>query len=309
MKIVMRENRLLKMGFLLLLAIFFSGCGKRATPPEINFKDTVEIEEPLESQGNEISIGVGSMITPEEGHVYYKELLEYIGKKLGMRVKFVERETYAEINALLENGGIAVAFVCGGPYIRGHKDFGLELLVAPQVDGKAVYYSYIIVAKDSAIKQFEELNGKTFAFVDPLSNTGMLYPRYLLLRMGESPENFFKNVVYTYSHDNSIKAVAQGLVDAAAVDSLVWDYLDKRGSRYTTATKIIKVSEPFGIPPVVVSPKLNRDLKKKIKDILLNIHTQKEGKDILQGMFIEKFVEVNDSMYDGIRGIEKTSNK
>jgi len=122
-----------------------------------------------------------------------------------------------------------------------------------------------------------------------------------LFEFGQTPQNFFKEWLYTYSHDNSIKAVAQGIVDAAAVDSLIWDYLDKKGSKYTKETKIIKISEPYGIPPVVVRPGLEEDLKIKIKDILLNMHSDKEGKDILEGMFIDRFVEIDDSLYDTIR--------
>lgn len=308
-KIAVLKDKLSKTSLFFLLAISFIGCSQKVDLPEINFKDTVEIKEPLASEENEISICVGSMITPEEGYAYYKKLLEYIGKKLGMKVKFVERETYSETNALLESGDVAMAFVCGGPYIRGHKDFNLELLAAPQVGGKTVYYSYIIVAKNSSINRFEELKGKTFAFVDPMSNTGTLYPRYILYRMRESPESFFKKFIYTYSHDNSIKAVAEGIVDAAAVDSLVWDYLNNKNSHYTFATKIIKVSQPFGIPPVVASPKLSADLKRKIKGILLHIHEDEEGKEILRNMLIERFVEVDDSIYNGIREIEIIFNK
>lgn len=303
------KNKLSKSSLIFLLAISFTGCSQKVDLPEINFKDTVEIKEPLASGDSEISICVGSMITPEEGYAYYKKLLEYIGKKLGMKVKFVARETYSEVNALLESGDIAMAFVCGGPYIRGHKDFNLELLVVPQVGGKTVYYSYIIVAKNSSINRFEELKGKTFAFVDPMSNTGMLYPKYILYRTGESPKSFFKKFIYTYSHDNSIKAVAEGIVDAAAVDSLVWDYLNNKNSHYTFATKIIKVSKPFGIPPVVASPKLSPDLKRKIKEILLHIHEDEEGKEILRNMLIERFVEADDSIYNGIREMEKIFNK
>jgi len=243
------------------------------------------------------------MITPEEGYAYYKRLLDYLGRNLGMKVNFVEKRTYAEVNTLLKSGKIDVAFVCGGPYVDGYEEFGLELLVAPEIKGQPLYYSYIIVGKESEINSMEGLKGKVFAFADPMSNTGKLIPTYMLYELGYTPKNFFKESLYTYSHDNSIKAVAQGIVDGAAVDSLIWDYMDKNGSEYTKCTKIIRTSRPYGIPPVVVRPGLDNDLKLKIKDVLVSMHNGEEGKDILTGMSIDRFVEVENSLYDSIRTV------
>jgi len=274
---------------------------------KLDLSDTVELKE-IESlqQGLEINICVGSMITPEEGHAYYKRLLDYIGQKLNLKINFVEKRTYAEVNASLKNGNIDVAFVCGGPYVIGHDEFGLELLAAPVVNGKPLYYSYVIVGKDSSIEDLYGLKGKRFAFVDPMSNTGKLIPTYMLHELKETPQSLFKEYSYTYGHDRSIKAVAQGIVDGAAVDSLIWDYMDKNGSGYTQDTRIIKVSKPYGIPPVVVRPGLDEDLKTEIKDILLNMHNDEEGSEILKGMFIDGFIEIDDSDYDTIRRIRES---
>lgn len=289
-----------------LLFLFTLGCEKTEELVKIDFEDTVELAQDERMDKSVINICVGSMITPREGYVYYKELLDYIGKRLGMKVNFVEKRTYQEVDMLLETGRIDVAFVCGGPYVEGHDRYGLELLVAPQVDGKVVYYSYIIVHKDSEIEKFEDLKGMTFAFVDPMSNTGKLVPTYILSEMGERPGTFFKEFTYTYAHDKSIKAVAQHIVDGAAVDSLIWEYMDKRGSEYTKDTKIIEVSDPYGIPPVVVYPGLREDLKRKLKGIFLSIHNEQDGRQILEEMFIDRFIDISDSAYDSIREIKRS---
>jgi phosphonate transport system substrate-binding protein len=288
---------------LFFLVLSLTGCNQAEKLEKIDFNDTVEIERARPSQNSEINICVGSMITPEEGYAYYKKLLDYIGKGLNKKINFVEKRTYGEVNSLLKKGDIDVAFVCGGPYVIGHDEFGLELLAAPVVNGKPFYYSYIIVGRDTRIENLYGLRGKTFAFVDPLSNTGKLVPTYMLRELGETPQSFFKEYLYTYGHDDSIKAVAQGIVDGAAVDSLIWDYMDKKGSEYTQKTKIIKVSKPYGIPPVVVRPGLDESLKMRIKDLLLNMHNDEKGKEILKAMFIDRFVEIDDSNYDNIRQV------
>lgn len=297
----MDKIKLLHIWFIALTLISFTGCERESHLAQVDFNDTLEIKDFRIKEIPEINICVGSMITPKEGYAYYKALLNYIGDKLKMKVNFIEKESYAEVNFLLEEGNIDVAFVCGGPYTDGHDKFGLQLLVAPQVDGKTVYYSYIIVHKDSSIDKFVDLKGKTFVFVDPLSNSGKNYPTYMLKQMGETPEKFFKEYIYSYAHDTSIRAVAGGIVDAAAVDSLIWSYMEKNNSTVTKATRIINVSDAYGIPPVVVRPTLKKDLKDKLKTILLGMHLDLAGMEILKKMGMEKFVEIDDSNYNSIR--------
>lgn len=292
-------------GFILLAVFSFVACERKSNVTKVDFDDTVELKEPSITETPAINICVGSMITPKEGYAYYKALLNYIGDGLKMKVNFVEKESYAEVNSLLEEGKIDVAFVCGGPYIYGHDKFGLELLAAPQVGGKTVYHSYIIVRNDSDIRDFRGLRGKTFVFADPLSNTGKLYPAYLLKQIDETPDTFFKEYIYSYAHDTSIRAVAEGIVEGGAVDSVIWHYMEKNSSPYTKLTRIIKTSPAYGIPPVVVRPTLNKDLKGKLRQILLSMHQDVRGKEILGKMEIDKFVEIGDHNYDSIREMRR----
>ncbi len=252
-----------------------------------------------------IRIAIGSMVTPRAGFAYYKQLLDYIEAEAGKPVEFVILDNYAETSRLLKINSIDVAFVCGGPYVDGHDTFDLQLLVAPQANSTPTYQSYIIVHKDSTMERLEDLRGKVFAFSDPLSNSGKVVPTYILAKMGESPDTFFDRYFYTYAHDKSIKAVAQKTADGAAVDSLIYDYEEEFNPIYTAQTKIIRKSSEYGIPPVVVSKGIDPVVRERIKAILLNVHNDEEGKKILAGMGVEKFVEIDDSAYDGIREMKK----
>jgi len=293
-----------------LLIVDLTGCKPKEETKEISLekREALKPKETL-SEKQPIRIAVGGMITPKEGFAYYRQLLDYIGEKLGKPVEFIDKEAYAEINDLLKSGHLDAAFVCSGPYVDGHDTFGLELLVAPQAYGKTVYYSYIIVPIDSPVKSFEELRGKVFAFSDPLSNTGKLVPTYMLAKMGETPDSFFSKYIYTHKHDKSIERVAQKLVDGAAVDSLIWEYANRINPEFTSKTKIIKKSPPYGIPPVAVPPGLDPELKEKIKNVLLKAHEDEKGKQILKHMMIDKFVVIDDSAFDTIREMKKWISK
>ena len=299
-------KRFILLTVICLIFAGITGCTENEGTKVIDFS-VAESQNALSHQieKESIKIAVGGMITPREGFAYYKKLLDYIEKKLDMHVQFVDKEDYAMINNMLENGTVDVAFVCGGPYVDGHSKFGMELLAAPLAYGGTVYYSYIIVPKDSLAENLEDLRGKTFAFTDPLSNTGKLVPTYMLAKMNETPDSFFEDYKYTYAHDKSIKAVAARLVDGAAVDSLIWEYSNRTDPKDTSRTKIIWKSLPYGIPPVVVRAGLDPDIKKSLREVFLNIHKNKEGKQILNGMMVEKFVPLEDSAYDSIREMKQ----
>lgn len=252
-----------------------------------------------------VKIGVAAMISPKETVKYYKQMLDYVGTKLGQPVQMVQEENYDKTDALLQNGEISIAFLCAGPYVKDHEKFGAELLVAPQSYGQPFYYAYIIAHKDSPISDLAGFKGKKFAFTDPKSNTGKIVPTYMVGKeFNSTPENFFSEVVYSKSHDKSVEMVAKQLVDGASVDSLIYDYAVKKNPQFTSLTKIIRKSPKYGIPPVVVRKETDPALKARIKEIFLNMHKDPVGKAILDGIMVDKFIVPIDSDYDSVREMD-----
>ncbi len=250
-------------------------------------------------------VAVSGVISPSYTLQYYQQLLTYMERSLERQVTLILKPTYAEINDLIQGGQVDVAFICSLAYVEGKEDFGMELLVAPQMNGQTVYYSYLIVPQNSSSASLEDLRGDSFAFTDPLSNSGHLAPTYQLALFGEDPVSFFSQNIYTYSHDNSILAVASELVDGAAVDSLVYEHLAISNPELVFKTKVIARWGPYGIPPVVVSPMSDSYLKQKLQNFFLDFHNSAEGDRILQSLGIDRFVIVPDSTYDSIREMKK----
>ena len=150
------------------------------------------------------------MITPVDTVEYYQDIIDYISEKIGQPVEMEYRKTYDEMDRLLEKGSVEAAFICSAPYVEDKKRFGAELLVVPQVDGSPFYRSFIIVHRDSDIQSFDGLRGKLFAFTDPKSNSGKLYPTYLLARNGQQVKDFFKKYIYRGSMPIGISSVVSG---------------------------------------------------------------------------------------------------
>ena len=269
----------------------------------VDFNKTIAVERPENEvpQKALLNVAVAAMISPKETFSYYRDLLDFIGAKIDRRVRLIQRKTYGEVNELFKKGQIDLAFICSGPYAADKEKYVFDALATPLVRGKPFYQSYLIVNKTSPYQKFADLRGKIFAFTDPDSNTGTLVPRFWLSKMGETPESFFDSFTYTYSHDNSIMAVARALVDGATVDGHKWEYFQSRNPIYSSRTRVLKKSELFGSPPLVASVALPPEDKEQIRQFVFAMHLDPEGKIILEKLMIDRFVPPEERWYEPIR--------
>ena len=290
------------------LALMIIGCSGDSDKAVVDFSQTVPVSRPGDraSRTPPLRVAVAAMISPKETFTLYRQILAYLGRKLDKDLEFVQRKTYGEIDELLQKSQIDLAFICSGPYVSGREKFGFAPLAVPEVRGSHFYHSYLIVNKESSFQRLEDLRGRTFAFTDPDSNTGRLVPTYWLAEIKEKPETFFSRIVYTYSHDNSIMAVARNLVDGAAVDSLIWDFYQEKTPAFTAKTRIIRKSEPYGIPPLVASRDLPTPMKQRLREILFTMHQDPEGKKILAELMIDRFIPPQEAWYDNLRRMNQS---
>ena len=245
------------------------------------------------------------MTSPKETYIYYSELIKYISDKVGYPIYIKQKKTYEEVNELLENSEVDFAFICSGAFVGEYRTGWIKLLVAPEIDSANHYRAYVITQKDSEINNFEDLKNKSFAFTDPLSNTGRFYPLKKLIQLDENEEDFFLKTVYTYGHDISIQMVNRGIIDGASVHGLIFEYLSLYHPEKVENIKIIEKSEEFGIPPVVMPATLSQKRREQYREIFLDIHNDSVGKQILDKLLIDKFVEVNDTIYNSVFQLKK----
>jgi len=271
-----------------------------------------------------IKIVVTAAFVSERGMPVYDRLTKYISNKLNRDVKVISNLSYSHSDLLLDKGVVQVGFVCGLPYVQKKKIGKVELIAIPvsaTVNGKfkdvpgyektpGKYFSYTIVRKDSKIKNWKMLKGKSFVYNDQHSNSGYNMPRYKLIQLGmKSWEDYFSKILVSGSHEESIRMVAEGRVDASSVDSLILDYDRYIGDKYAMNVKVIEALFPKGAgsPPVVMSTLSSPELRKNLRKVLLNMHKDKEGKKILADALLLRFDKPNDKNYDDIRQMEQAA--
>lgn len=282
-----------------------TACTAVPAPAVIQLSQLEPLPSPPATEVEPLRLAIAAIISPQGTADSYEPLRQYLSQALNRPVELIQRRTYAEVNTLLQMGEVDLAFVCTSAYVQGEREFGLKLLVAPQVQGDTVYHSLLLVPADSPAKQMSDLRGAVFAFTDPISTSGHNYPVFLLQQLHTTPEQFFQRFFFTYSHDDAIHAVANHVADGAAVDSLVYNYAISREPELKNSLKLIHQSPPFAIPPVVVSPHLPAEMVSLLETIFLQMHLNPAGQQTINSLGIEKFVVIQNEAYDTVRELEQ----
>lgn len=249
-----------------------------------------------------LRIGIATVISPNETIEYYRNIAQYISKQIGRPTVLVQRKTYEELNMLMSNGEADIAFMSTGAYCSYRGLTEIELLAMVEYDNSTFYDMQIIVHKDSNINSLDDLQGKSFAFTDPLSYSGHMSVLQLLKDKGTRPEKYFGRYIYTYSHDKSIWAVANKAADAASIDSMIVKYgiankdlLDK--------IRVIKTVGPNPTGPVAIREKMSSEQKEQLREVFLNMHKNPQMLPSLNGLLIDCFVVPDDNYYRPLRKI------
>ena len=218
---------------------------------------------------------------------------------MGQDIDLVQRRTYQEISGAVLDGSVDAAWTCGYPYLQHQAE--LSLLGVPVWRGQPLYQSYLIVAPDDPATDLAQLRGGAHAFSDPDSNSGFLVTASDLARIGETPEQFFSRVIFTYGHRNVVRAVAGGLTRSGSVDGYVWEALSAVEPDLTSRTKIIARSEWLGFPPFVArSDRMVEAGVAACRTALLGLGSTKKGRDALQRLYLDGVEAAEPWLFDGI---------
>jgi phosphonate transport system substrate-binding protein len=206
-----------------------------------------------------------------------------------------------------------VAFLCGLPYVEMtcRSNPPVEPLAAPvlcgrRYAGQPIYFSDVIVHRDSPFQSFADLRGRSWAYNEPHSQSGYGITRQRLIELGET-HGYFGRLVEAGWHDTAIRMVASGAVDASAIDSHVLAIACRDQPELADRLRVIDSFGPSPIQPVVVSRRLPQTLKLELRRVLLEMAADAEAVKILEHGLIERFVPVDDSTYDDIRVMLRTA--
>ncbi|UVL37079.1 phosphonate ABC transporter substrate-binding protein [Pseudomonas sp. B21-041] len=232
-----------------------------------------------------------------------KQVLDDLQAKIGMPVVPFVATDYNGIIEALRSGKLDVAYLGPFSYVLATSVADVEAfsVAVTKKTGQSAYKSVILARKDSGIHSLADLKGHTFAFVDPSSASGHLFPKAGLEQAGFAPDSLFKRVIFSGSHDASILAVENKKVDAAAVADRIFASAVAKGVVKQYDFEIVWSSKPIPESPMVWRKALDPELKKKVADALASIKDVPWGD---QGL-LNGFQPTTDASYDVVRETAK----
>ncbi|MDP7420844.1 MAG: phosphate/phosphite/phosphonate ABC transporter substrate-binding protein [bacterium] len=283
----LQVSRLLTLVLTLFLVVGITGCGEEAelgsrkNPVKLLFVPSTEVD---------------AIITSA------RELGKMLEEKTGYHVDSRVSTSYSLVVEALGAGQCDLAFLNTFGYVLAHDKYGAEPLLVVIRNGRLSYRGQIIASANAGIETLEDLKGKRFAFVNPNSTSGYIYPSGLLRMHGIDPKRAFKETINAGSHFNVVMAVYQGQVDAGATFT---DARDRALSGYPDVKEKVKVltyTDKIPNDTVTVRRDLPPGMKDKLKKALLELARYEKGRRLMmQAYEITGFIEGRDEWFDPVR--------
>jgi phosphonate transport system substrate-binding protein len=262
----------------LLLLVFVLGCGAQPA------------EEPLIF-----------VVTPDEStetmHARWEGFVAYIGEQVGRETELVVTADYAAAIEAMKYGHADVGYYGSFGYIIAAEEADIEVIVAEvsEKTGSATFRAYILARADSDIMTLDDLNGKTFGFVDIGSTSGYLFPNYALIASGvELGETFFAG-----THPAAIAAVKNGSVDACGTSEYKIQAALEEGIIEEGELRVLWESDPIPGPNWAVQASMAPELKQAMTDAFANM-----PKEVILKPGVAGYIPATDSDFDFIRDVQ-----
>lgn len=238
---------------------------------------------------------------------FYRALVAYLTRQTGVPIEVEESVPWQEREQMLDRGEVELGVICGLPYARKADQAArhLELLAAPvmqggRYQGQPVYFSDVVVRRESAFRSFADLRGASWAYNEPASHSGYCLTQYHLARLGEQ-RGYFGRVVEAGAHQRALRMVIDGAIDASAIDSTVLELELKLHPHLAPVIRVIDTLGPSPIPPAVISTRVPAETRRSLQQALLAMHRDSSGQQLLDEAIIARFVAITDAEYHPIR--------
>lgn len=232
----------------------------------------------------------------------FQLLGEHLSKKTGIRVEFTILSRYGNIIDSFTSEKMDGAFFGSFTGALAIRKLGVVPLARPvNPDGASTYHGYLFVRKDSGITGVREMRGKTMVYVDKTTSAGYLFPLAYLKDNGiKDPEHFFSATFFSGSHDAAVSAVLNRKADVGAAKHSIYDQMKKSDPRIERELMVLAESARMPSNGLCVRKDLDEALKSTLKTILLNLHQEADGKQVLKQFGALKFIETTTADYQPV---------
>ena len=282
---------------LFTMCLFFvlpSGCGEQ--------QQKKADEAPGKTQTRKLKIGLITEHDIFSQKKRYEPLAAYLSHKTDTTVELSILSRYGNLIDNFVSNGLDAAFFGSFTGALAIKKLAIQPLARPEYpDGTSTYHGMIFVRKDSGIRNAADMRGKRFAFVDKATTAGWLLPIHFFKENGiEDYRTFFGETYFTGTHEDAVYDVLRGKADIGAAKNTVFSRLAESDSEVREQLQILVTSPEVPANALAVRMDLDESLKQKIKNALLQMDQDVEGRQVLQDFGARKFVATTEKDYDPV---------
>jgi phosphonate transport system substrate-binding protein len=264
---------------------------------------------PAETPAALATLGMISSISARVTEASTKALDAYMKGQLGGAVAI---KTYPNVAALAEAlaaGQVDIAWLTPTAYVAAAEKSKVKPLARFVRGGYAYYRSALFVRKDTPLTKIAELKGHKVIWAPQGSASGRLFPQAMLRKLDLDPAQFFSAQLDAADHNEVCLAVQDGKADVGATIS---DEQPGNGAPVADGCRGAGL-DPAQFRVVATSDRIPNDViasrqdlpaivEGKLKDALLNLGKNDEGKALLKTIFrADGFTEVADADFQPVR--------
>jgi phosphate/phosphite/phosphonate ABC transporter binding protein len=254
----------------------------------------------------DLKFGFTPVLGQADERTEFEPLMSYLSEAIGQKVDLYVAKNYGDLRTHMEAGEVDVGSFSPFAYVDAVRGGKIRIIAQSVIDGSATYRGIIVARQDTGLKSMGELRGKRFAFVDPKSASGYVYPRAMLIEKGINPDSFFKETVFAGDHMKVIAAVLDGRVDAGATyDGAL--KIAKANGMASENLVILDSTDPIPHDAIAVRVGLDEALTKKIQAALVNMDKTEAGRRVIahSKKKLSGHVIAEDSTFDVVRRTAK----
>ena len=240
----------------------------------------------------------------------FKLLAEHLAAETGVDVQYLPSQSYSALVTGWKNDDVQLAWYGGLTGVQARLAVPGSNAVAQRTSDEK-FTSVFVASPDSGIETLADLQGRTFTFGSESSTSGNLMPRHFLSEAGIVPENDFKSVAYSGSHDATWKQVEAGAVEAGALNANVWQTRLDKGEVDTARVDAFFTTPGYVDYHWVVRPGLDEEFGDSFTDktvnALLKLNAANGGRDkeIMDAFQADRFIPTSNENYHAIESIAR----
>ena len=261
----------------------------------------------LPVDGRELKFGFTPFLSQADMRMEFEPLMTYLSDSIGQKVVLYVAKDYADLHTQMEAGAVDIGSFSPFAYVDAARGGKIRIIAQSLMDGSAAYRGVIVARKDSGLKSLADLRGKRFAFVDPESASGYVYPRAMLIERSMTPETSFKKIIFAGNPDKVIAAVLEGVADAGAVYENAPAVAKSKGVP-TENLVTLATTDPIPHDAVTIRTGMDEALAKKIQAALVDLDKSEAGRRVIANSKPKKldgYIIAEDSLYDVVRRTAK----